>query len=269
MTATLPTDHRLELRNLVPTDYPALREVMARAYPPEITPWTQEQFEAQLAAFPEGQICIEDRGRIAAVALSLIVDYAKHGDSHTYWGILGDVKFRNHDPDGDTLYGAEMVVDPDYRSLRLGRRLYDARKELCEKLNLKAIIIGGRIPGYADHADRINPREYVVMVRRKEIYDPVLTFQLGNDFHVRNVVKGYLPSDAESRSYAVVMEWNNIYYEERRRLIGGRKSYVRLGVVQWQMRPFQSFEDLMQQVEFFVDTVASYQGDLVLFPEFF
>lgn len=269
MTASPPTDHLLELRNLVPTDYPALREVMARAYPPEVAPWTQEQFEAQLAAFPEGQICIEDRGRIAAVALSLVVEYARHGDGHTYWSILGDAKFRNHDPEGDTLYGAEMAVDPDYRSLRLGRRLHDARKELCEKLNLKAIIIGGRIPGYVDHADRLDPREYVAMVRRREIYDPVLTFQLGNDFHVRNVAKGYLPSDAESRSYAVVMEWNNIYYEERRRLIGGRKSHVRLGVVQWQMRPFQSFEDLMQQVEFFVDTVASYQGDLVLFPEFF
>ncbi|MEZ4566667.1 MAG: hypothetical protein R2860_06770 [Desulfobacterales bacterium] len=28
--------------------------------------------------------------------------------------------------------------------LRLGRRLYDARKELCETLNLKSIIFGGR-----------------------------------------------------------------------------------------------------------------------------
>jgi GNAT superfamily N-acetyltransferase len=28
-----------------------------------------------------------------------------------------------------------MMVHPDYRGLRLGRRLYDYRKELCEELN--------------------------------------------------------------------------------------------------------------------------------------
>jgi predicted amidohydrolase len=35
------------------------------------------------------------------------------------------------------------------------------------------------------------------------------------------------------------------------------------------MRIFHSFEDLLHQVEFFVDTVAGYKADLVLFPELF
>ena len=52
-----------------------------------------------------------------------------------------------HDPEGNALYGVDVFVDPDYRGLRLGRRLYDARKQLCETLNLKSIIFGGRIPG--------------------------------------------------------------------------------------------------------------------------
>ena len=41
-----------------------------------------------------------------------------------------------------------FFVHPDYRDLRLGRRLYDARKELCENMNLRGIVVGGRIPGY-------------------------------------------------------------------------------------------------------------------------
>jgi predicted amidohydrolase len=82
-------------------------------------------------------------------------------------------------------------------------------------------------------------------------------------------MRNYLPADHESMSHAALLVWNNIYYEDKKKLIGGKKSIVRLGVVQWQMRVFDSFSDFMQQVEFFVDTVSGYNADLVLFPELF
>ena len=115
-----------------------------------------------------------------------------------------------------------MFVDPKYRDMRLGRRLYDARKELCEKLNLRAIVVGGRIPGYGQYAHAMTPQQYVELVRAKELIDPILTFQLANDFHVRKIITGYLPDDDESRAYAVLLEWLNIYYEDKEVLIGGR-----------------------------------------------
>lgn len=40
------------------------------------------------------------------------------------------------------LYGIEVFTGRENRGLRLGRRLYDYSKELCERLNLKAIVIG-------------------------------------------------------------------------------------------------------------------------------
>src|SRR5690606_8506462 len=114
-------------------------------------------------------------------------------------------------PQGDTLYGIEIFVHPDYRGLRLGRRLYQARKELCELLNLKSIIAGGRIPGYHEYSATLTPREYIDKVRNKEIYDATLSFQISNDFHVRKVLTNYLPGDHESKDYATLIEWNNIY----------------------------------------------------------
>jgi predicted amidohydrolase len=48
-----------------------------------------------------------------------------------------------------------------------------------------------------------------------------------------------------------------------------RKTQIRVGVVQWQMRTIESVEDILQQVEYFVDTVSEYESDFVLFPEFF
>ena len=131
----LPIEHRLKLRNLRLSDYEDIRQIMDLVYPTMQGAWTREQFASQVARFPEGQICIEDNGRVVAAAMSLIVDYSRYGDRHTYEQITGSGYLTTHDPSGDTLYGVDLFVHPEYRNLRLGRRLYDARKELCEKLN--------------------------------------------------------------------------------------------------------------------------------------
>jgi len=262
-------EHRLKLRNIKLSDYDDIREIMVSIYKNEGGAWTREELKNQLKAFPEGQICIEDNGKVVAAALSLVVDYAKFGDNHTYDQITGFGKFDTHDNDGDTLYGTDVFVSGEFRGMRLGRRLYDARKELCENLNLRSIIAGGRIPGYSKYADQMSPRKYIDMVKSKEIFDPVLSFQLANEFHVRKVITKYLPEDKDSRAFATLLEWINIYYEKEEKLIGNKKSIVRLGLVQWKMRRFNNVDDLMQQVEFFVDTISGYKSDFCLLPEFF
>jgi len=261
--------HRLTLRQTRLEDYPGICEIMERVYPDLDGAWSLDQFTSQVTRFPDGQICIEDNGKVVAAAISLIVEYRRFGDQHSYWQITGNGYLTTHDPDGDTLYGVDIFVHPDYRGLRLGRRLYDARKELCEKLNLRAIVAGGRIPGYAKVADQMTPQQYVEKVKNHEITDPILTFQLANDFHVRKIITDYLPADGKSGAYATLIEWLNIYYEEQEKVIGGSRSDVRVGVVQWQMRPTATLGDLFLQIEYFVDAVSGYRADAVLFPEFF
>ena len=46
-------------------------------------------------------------------------------------------------------------------------------------------------------------------------------------------------------------------------------SSARVACVQWKMRNFSSVEDFLQQVENYVRSLASYNCDVVLFPEFF
>ena len=262
--------HHLTLRTARPGDYEDVAEIMERVYPGLDGAWRRDQFESQINRFPEGQIVIEDNGRVVAAAISLIVDYRRWGDEHRYWDIIGGGYLTTHDRRGDTLYGVDIFVHPDYRGLRLGRRLYDARKELCENLNLRAFVVGGRIPGYHEHRDDMTPQQYVEKVKAREIVDPILTFQLANDFHVRRIIAGYLPDDEASAGYATLLEWINIYYEPAgAELIGGRRSDVRIGAVQWQMRPMKDTSDLFTQMEYFVDAVSGYQADVVMFPEFF
>jgi predicted amidohydrolase len=44
---------------------------------------------------------------------------------------------------------------------------------------------------------------------------------------------------------------------------------VRIGAIQWQMREVESVEELLKQVEYFIDALSDYQSDFALFPEFF
>ena len=261
---------KLEVRNLREGDFEDVRRIMDNVYSSLGGAWPKRKYLAMLKAFGEGQICIADHEHVVAAAFSVIVDYDKFGDEHTYDEITGNAYLTTHDPNGDVLYGVDVFVDPDYRNLRLGRRLYEARKELCRSLNLRAIVAGGRIPNYRDHSHTLSPQEYIEAVRRKEIYDPILSFQLSNDFEVKRVLKSYLPEDKESRGYATLLEWFNIYYEPRKpKLFGGRKETVRIGCVQWQMREMRSVEEVLQQVEYFIDALSDYRSDVALFPEFF
>lgn len=260
----------IELSFLSFDDYQELKEAMIESYttmPHDY--WEKHEIRSLIKKFPEGQVVVKVNGQIAGCALSIIVDYDKYEDKHTYKEITGDYTFNTHDPEGDVLYGIDVFVKPEFRGLRLGRRLYDYRKELCERLNLKGIAFGGRIPNYHNYADEMTPKQYIDKVRRKEIDDPVLNFQISNDFRPSKIMKGYLEGDRTSGEYAVLLKWDNIYYEKPVKKPETIKKVVRLGLVQWQMRPYKSLDELMQQAEYFVDAVAGYRSDFALFPEYF
>lgn len=255
------------VRQLKESDYEGLKSAMIEAYNGIGSVWREANIRKLLDIFPEGQFCVEVDGKVAACALSVIVQYKLFGDEHTYEEITGNYTFNTHNEDGDVLYGIEVFVHPDYRQLRLARRLYDARKELCEQMNLKEIKVGGRIPNYYKYSNELSPKEYIEKVKAKEIYDPVLSFQLANDFHAIKVLTNYLRGDTQSKEYAVLLEWNNIYYSRKKNSMSD--SIIRLGLVQWQMRPFASMDKFFEQVEFFVDVLSAYNADFAVFPEFF
>eukprot|EP01093_Parvamoeba_rugata_P001397 TRINITY_DN1179_c0_g1_i1.p1 TRINITY_DN1179_c0_g1~~TRINITY_DN1179_c0_g1_i1.p1 ORF type:complete len:509 (+),score=129.82 TRINITY_DN1179_c0_g1_i1:1261-2787(+) len=260
----------IELKFLDLDDYQELKTAMISAYtnmPGSY--WKEEHIKSLIDKFPEGQVVIKINGQLAGVALSIVVDYDAFDDTHTYEQITGKYSFDTHDDEGDVLYGIEVFIKPSFRGLRLGRRLYDYRKELCEKLNLKSIAFGGRMPNYYKYASELSPKEYIDKVRRKEIQDPVLNFQISNDFHPAKVMKGYLDGDKASQDFAILMEWDNIYYQKPSKKAATKKTVIRLGLIQWQMRPYKDLDELLEQAEYFIDAVSGYRSDFALFPEFF
>jgi predicted amidohydrolase/ribosomal protein S18 acetylase RimI-like enzyme len=260
---------KVRVRPLTLDDFDALVKLQLRCFP-GMAPWSREQIESQLQVFPEGQLCVECDGQLAASSSSLILDYDPAMEWHNWKAVADSGYIRNHRPRGDTLYGIEIMVDPEYRGMKLSRRLYDARKELCREKNLARIMIGGRIPGYDKYAEKMSAREYVEAVMAKALYDPVLTAQLANGFALQGLIPNYLPSDKASRGYATFLEWKNLDY-----VAGAKRRYhapvepIRLCVVQYEMRAIRSFDEFAQQCEFFLDVASDYKCDFVMFPELF
>ena len=259
----------IEVKHLAMADYFDLKESMLQAYSIWGSYWKDHQIQRLVSIFPKGQLCIKVDGTLVGASLSIMINQEKFRETHTYKEITGNYTFNTHDPQGDILYGIEIFIRPEFRGKRMGRRLYDARKLLCENLNLKSIMAGARIPNYGLYENVMSTKEYIEKVKYKEIFDPTLTFQVNNGFHIRKILKGYMPGDVESREYAALIEWVNINYEPASLSIHETKTQVRLSLVQWQMRPFTNFESLCEQIEFFIDTASGYKSDFILFPEFF
>jgi predicted amidohydrolase len=170
----------------------------------------------------------------------------------------------------------EVCVDPDYRGYRIGLRLYNERKRLCQDLNLKGIVFAGRLPSLAKRIRKTgSAEEYVQQVIDKKRRDPVLSFQLNSGFEVIGVIPHYLDADRESLGYGIHLSWRNPKIpddetsDSTKRYGGRRPDVVRIGAVQYMQRRVSSFEEFVNYVEYFVDVVADYKGDFVVFPELF
>ncbi|SFE86616.1 GNAT family N-acetyltransferase [Alteribacillus iranensis] len=203
-----PEEQNIIIRPVEKTDIPEIWELAVQSFGEGVA-FKKEHYESQLKLFPEGQRCIEYDGKIVGASGSLIVSKSDWEREHHFEEICDEGYIRNHNPQGEHLYGIEVVVHPDYRDLKLGKKLYEERKKLCKKLGLKSIIIGGRIPFYYKYEDQYTPEEYAEKVIAREIYDPVMTFQLNNGFTFLRILKNYIPEDTESRTNASLMEWKN------------------------------------------------------------
>lgn len=177
--------------------------------------WKPHQLEAHLKVFPEGQFCAEYEGKIIGSCSSLIIKLVPEYKEHTWLEACGDSFFKNHSMKGDALYAADVSTHPNYRRLGIASKLYDARKQLAIKLNLKRIIAGGRLFNYCEYAKKLTPLEYVQKVIQKEIKEPVLLFQLRNGFKFIKILPNYL-KDPRSLNYATFIEWKNSHYVKKR-----------------------------------------------------
>lgn len=206
---------KLTVRNTIPADIPALIDLQRRIYP-TIKAWTPQQMLDQIDAFPTGQFVALYGDRVVGGASSLVVLWDDWADEHTWEQVTAFGTFESHNPEGRTLYGAEVFVDPRLRGQRVGHALYEARRTLCRRANLRRIIACGRLPGYQAHAARMDIEEYVRRVLWGDLQDPVLGFQLKEGFRCCGVTRDYLAEDSASGGHASLIVWLNPHFDSTR-----------------------------------------------------
>lgn len=267
----------LEIRTAVPSDAEAIAALSDRVYrASNMSGYGVSAITGQINNFPQGQIVATVDDNIVGYCATFVIPGEIALKPHTWTGITGGGYASRHDINGDWLYGMEVFVDPDYRGYRIGQRLYNERKKLAESLNLKGIVFAGRLPSLSKRIKQYKTAElYVAEVRAKRRRDPVLSFQLANGFEFVGLLPDYLPTDTESLGYGVHLCWKNPKVIQdsspgQKKKYGGRlPDTVRVATVQYMQRKVNSFEQFVQYVEYFVDVVADYKSDFVVFPELF
>ena len=188
------SSRKLIIREATLADIPALQGLSRKAYP-GFQPCTADQLRGHINHFPQGALLAEYDGKMVGYCASIRMD-ADALKPHTWREITGDGYASTHEPDGEYLYGYDVCVDPEYQGLRIGQRLYSARRKLCVDLHLTGIVFGGRIPGFKRKAKEVgSAEEYVQRVIKGALRDPVMTFQLRNGFELIGLLKQYIPSD--------------------------------------------------------------------------
>lgn len=256
-------------------DIPEIIECSRAAYEdyPEEYMYTPRQYEMQFAAFQQGQFVAVCGKRIVGYATSLIVSI----DDEFWYDVdelTGAGTFSTHNPDGDTLYGADIAVHPDFRRRGVATMLYKRRRNLLKRYNLRRMIAYGRIPGYKEHAGKMTAEQYVAKVMDGQLQDPALNTHLKAGYTVKKVQLD-ITVDRSSLNYSTFLVMDNPDFNIAKKNISSavfpkiQARRVRVCAAQYDMRIIRSFEDLEGSVEFFADTADSYHCHFLLFPEYF
>lgn len=263
---------RLEVRQAELGDVRAIADLVRRAYD-DLPAYTHGEIRGQINNYPQGCFIAKLDGKLVGYCASMRLSERVAFSDHDWDEVTGNGFGSRQNAKGEWLYGYEMCVDPKVRGTRIGRRLYEERRTLAERLELTGIVFGGRMPNLRKSWRRVDgPEDYLQKVIDGKIHDPVLRFQLANGFEPQGILADYLPEDKRSKAFAVRMVWRNPYVESeappKHRLPRDVES-VRIAACQLQARAVSDFDEFMKQVEYFVDVAADYEADFIVFPEMF
>lgn len=178
-----------------------------------------EHYLRHIELFPDGQFTAlahtHDKWVVAGSTSTFRINWEALHKPHTFLEIVDNGWFGHHNPRGEWLYGGDLSVHPDYRGLGLGSKLYDARRELVRRLNLRGEVAGGMLPGYDRHRHHLSIEGYVRRVVAGELRDPTLSVQLKNGFVVKGILYDHI-TDPRADNCATLIVRENPYYNRAR-----------------------------------------------------
>jgi len=178
--------------------------------------FSAEKYLKHLELFPEGQFIALAHVDHHDIVVGATTTFRTHFDfddiEHTYVEAIAGGWLTNHDPAGDWLYGVDVSVHPQFRGMKIARKLYNARHDVARRLNLRGEIAGALLPGYELHSEHLSIAQYALRVKQGRIYDPTLSVQIRNGFTVRGILYNHI-SDPRSENAAALIVRENPHYK--------------------------------------------------------
>lgn len=204
--------------NTRPEHVPALAALQHLVFPtlPQDALLNEDRYCKHLELFPEGQFValLHKEGREIPVGATSTfrTGFDFSHIQHTFLEAVADGWLTNHDVEGEWLYGADVSVHPNYRGMRIGRRLYEARHSLVRRLNLRGEIAGALLPGYIHYSRNLTVAQYVLHVWQGRIFDPTLSVQIRNGFSIKGILYEHI-DDPRSNNTATLIVRKNPHYQ--------------------------------------------------------
>ncbi len=216
-TRVNPAHVYITIENTRPEHVPSLARLQQIVFPTlaEDELFSKDKYLKHLEFFPEGQFTAiahhEGGSEPVGATTTFRTTFDFEHIQHTYVEAIADGWLANHEPKGEWLYGVDVSVHPNYRGMRIGRRLYEARRQLVRELNMRGEIAGALMPGYAHHHRDLTVAQYVLNVWQGRLHDPTLTVQMRNGFKPRGILYEHI-SDPRSFNAAALIVRENPFY---------------------------------------------------------
>lgn len=212
-----PATVHLTVERTRPEHVPALARLQRIVFPTlaDDELFTREKYLHHLELFPEGQFVVIAQHEGGSVPVGATTTFRTNFDfehtQHTYVEAIAEGWLSNHNPNGEWLYGVDVSVHPDFRGMRVARRLYEARRQLARDLNLLGELAGALMPGYIHHHHKLSVAQYVLKVWQGMLQDPTLSVQIRNGFRPRGILYEHI-SDPRSFNAAALIVRENPHY---------------------------------------------------------
>lgn len=205
---------KIKIRQAKLEDIPQILAIEGGAWGSEKSA-SKEMFESRIKTFSEGVLVAENSDKIVGVVVIERVNYDLKNNAFTWYQITDNGFIKNsHNPNGDTIYGVDLSVSPDFQNSGIGSKLLENIGKIAIRYNVKRGMLGGRIPDYHKHADKIGVEDYV-----KSDIDPEVRFYRRAGLKIIKIIPNYF-KDSESLNYGVLLLWENPFYNKwYRRLV--------------------------------------------------
>ena len=182
---------------------------------------SSDMVKSRIEIFPEGTLIALVNNNLVGFISTQIVNYDLEHDSPSWYEITDNGFIaKTHNPHGDTLYGVNLSVHPEWQNRDVGKKLLKSVIEFGISINLKQGLLGARVPHYYKFADKIKIEDYVNICKQKVEDnislndnippDPELLFYLKCGLQIVKVIPNYF-EDPESLNYGVLLMMKNPY----------------------------------------------------------